>query len=187
LSEICSTASLDKHPESQARGITLDLGFSSFLSTTPDHWRPFLPGARRAGTPKGDSKTPTGGAVQKSSETSTELAAAPPSNVRFCLVDCPGHASLIRTVIGGAQIIDVCCLVIDANKGIQTQTAECIVVAELLVSKVLIVLNKIDMIPVETRAQELIKITKKLRKTFAKTKFGKNVKFCCVRAKDESY
>jgi selenocysteine-specific translation elongation factor len=37
--------------------------------------------------------------------------------VQVTLVDCPGHASLIRTVIGGAQIIDICMLVIDAVKG----------------------------------------------------------------------
>ena len=39
-------------------------------------------------------------------------------------MDCPGHASLIRTIIGGAQIIDMMILVIDITKGIQTQTAE---------------------------------------------------------------
>lgn len=39
-------------------------------------------------------------------------------------MDCPGHASLIKTIIGGAQIIDVMILVIDITKGIQTQTAE---------------------------------------------------------------
>jgi hypothetical protein len=31
-------------------------------------------------------------------------------------VDCPGHASLIRTIIGGAQIIDLMLLVIDITK-----------------------------------------------------------------------
>ena len=36
-------------------------------------------------------------------------------------------ASLIRTVIGGAQIIDLMFLVIDAGKGMQTQTAECLI------------------------------------------------------------
>ncbi len=44
--------------------------------------------------------------------------------LQFTLVDCPGHASLIRTIIGGAKIIDMMILVIDVNKGIQTQTAE---------------------------------------------------------------
>ena len=30
LSTVLSTAALDKHPQSKERGITLDLGFSSF-------------------------------------------------------------------------------------------------------------------------------------------------------------
>ena len=34
-------------------------------------------------------------------------------------MDCPGHASLIRTIIGGAQIIDLMLLVVDVTKGIQ--------------------------------------------------------------------
>jgi selenocysteine-specific elongation factor len=29
------------------------------------------------------------------------------SLLQFTLVDCPGHASLIKTIIGGAQIIDM--------------------------------------------------------------------------------
>ena len=62
--------------------------------------------------------------------------------LQFCLVDCPGHASLVRTVIGGAQIIDLVLLVIDVTKGIQTQTAECIVIAEILANRMVIVLNK---------------------------------------------
>ena len=37
--------------------------------------------------------------------------------VQYTLVDCPGHASLIRTIIGGAQIIDLMILVIDIIKG----------------------------------------------------------------------
>jgi len=43
--------------------------------------------------------------------------------MQFTLVDCPGHASLIRTIIGGAQIIDIMFLIVDATKGIQAQTA----------------------------------------------------------------
>jgi translation initiation factor 2 gamma subunit (eIF-2gamma) len=39
--------------------------------------------------------------------------------IQFTLVDCPGHASLIRTIIGGAQIIDLMLLVVDVTKGIQ--------------------------------------------------------------------
>lgn len=63
--------------------------------------------------------------------------------MQFTLVDCPGHASLIRTVIGGAQIMDLMILVIDVTKGIQTQTAECIVLGEITTDQMIVVLNKI--------------------------------------------
>ena len=59
------------------------------------------------------------------------------------LVDCPGHASLIRTIIGGAQIIDLVVLVIDATRGIQAQTAECVILAEITTNDMIIVLNKV--------------------------------------------
>lgn len=36
LSTHLSTASLDKNPQSKERGITLDLGFSSFVNTLPE-------------------------------------------------------------------------------------------------------------------------------------------------------
>merc|ERR1719428_765413 len=145
LSTITSTASLDKAPESASRGITLDLGFSSFSVESPDHFK------------------------EKGFET-----------IQFCLVDCPGHASLIRTVIGGAQIIDLCAQVIDANKGIQAQTAECLVVAEILANQLVIILNKIDMIPEAKREKTLRSVIKMLKQTFVKTKFGENLPMACV-------
>lgn len=51
------------------RGITLDLGFSSFSLPAPQNL------------------------LIQSEEKDKEL--------QFTLVDCPGHASLIRTIIGG--------------------------------------------------------------------------------------
>lgn len=68
LSTVESTASFDKNPQSRERGITLDLGFSSFSVDIPEHLR--------------------------------EAAPQCPS-LQYTLVDCPGHASLIRTIIGG--------------------------------------------------------------------------------------
>ncbi len=68
LSTVASTASFDKNPQSKERGITLDLGFSSFCVDTPEHLKS-----------KGVSQ----------------------NVLQFTLVDCPGHASLIRTIIGG--------------------------------------------------------------------------------------
>ncbi|KAH3795550.1 hypothetical protein DPMN_149104 [Dreissena polymorpha] len=67
LSTTASTACFDKNPQSKERGITLDLGFSSFQLDVPTHL----------------SQHAESGVVQ------------------YTLVDCPGHASLIKTIIGG--------------------------------------------------------------------------------------
>ena len=102
LSTTASTAAFDKNPQSKERGITLDLGFSSFQVDSPDHIK------------------------DKYEKT------------QYTLVDCPGHASLIRTIIGGAQIIDLMILVVDIIKGVQTQTAECLVIGEITCSTMMV-------------------------------------------------
>ena len=133
LSTVASTAAFDKHPQSKERGITLDLGFSSFSVPAP---------------------APLGVEV-----------------LQFTLVDCPGHASLIRTIIGGAQIIDQMLLVVDVTKGIQTQTAECLVIGEITCSKMIVVINKIDLLPEASRSSQVEKMKKRLTKTLEQTKF----------------
>ena len=138
LATCFSTAALDKNPQSKARGITLDLGFSSFMAPAPPHFTAALPHV---------------------------------SQVQVTLVDCPGHASLIRTIIGGAQIIDMMLLVIDVNKLIQTQTAECIVIGEILTDNLVIALNKVDLIPEAQRAQKIEKVIAGLKSAFAPTRF----------------
>ncbi|XP_028415189.1 selenocysteine-specific elongation factor-like [Dendronephthya gigantea] len=137
LSTTASTASFDKNPQSKERGITLDLGFSSFVVPLPVH-----------------------------------LESEPYDVLQFTLVDCPGHASLIKTIIGGAQIIDLMILVVDINKGIQTQTAECLVIGQITCDKMIVVLNKIDLIPEEKREHQIEKMTKRLSKTLEATKFA---------------
>ncbi|KYO24844.1 selenocysteine-specific elongation factor isoform B [Alligator mississippiensis] len=89
----------------------------------------------------------------------------------FTLVDCPGHASLIRTIIGGAQIIDLMMLVIDVTKGMQTQSAECLVIGQIACQKMVVVLNKIDLLPEGKRQAAIEKMTKKMQKTLENTKF----------------
>lgn len=136
LSAVLSTAALDKHPQSQERGITLDLGFSAFSVPMP-----------------------------------TRLSESH-SILQVALVDCPGHASLIRTIIAGASIIDQMLLVIDATKGVQMQTAECIVIGELMMKgKLVVALNKIDMV----EESKLAMLEGKLRAIMRKTRFGDDV------------
>mmetsp|Transcript_8695 Transcript_8695/g.12681 ORF Transcript_8695/g.12681 Transcript_8695/m.12681 type:complete len:768 (+) Transcript_8695:170-2473(+) len=92
--------------------------------------------------------------------------------VQITLVDCPGHSSLIRTIIGGAQIIDMILLVVDATKGIQAQTTECLVLAEITTDKLIVVLNKIDLFSatdINSRTRQIMKTIR--THTLANTKF----------------
>lgn len=52
-------------------------------------------------------------------------------------------------------------LIIDATKGVQTQTAECMVIAEIIEKKIMVVVNKTDLLSKEQEA----KILKKMRLT----------------------
>ena len=78
---------------------------------------------------------------------------------------------MIRTIIGGAQIIDLMILVIDIVKGMQTQTAECLVIGEITCSKMMVVLNKVDLLPEPSRNASIQKMEKKMRMTLSKTRF----------------
>lgn len=49
-------------------------------------------------------------------------------------------------------------LVIDITKGVQTQTAECLVIGEITCSKMIVVLNKVDLIPHEKRSSVIEKV-----------------------------
>ena len=71
-----------------------------------------------------------------------------------------GHASLIKTIIAGSSIIDTMILVIDAIKGIQVQTIECVVLSEILCEKITVALNKIDL----TKNEDEIKKNKSFTK-----------------------
>ena len=145
LSSIASTAAFDKNPQSKERGITLDLGFSALYLKTPISLKKYF--LNNIKLNKSDF-------------------------IQITIVDCPGHASLIKTVIAGSSIIDTMILVIDAIKGIQTQTVECIVLSEILCEKITIAFNKIDLIKNENEIK--VKVGK-LENIFSKTKFGNEI------------
>ncbi|KNC85442.1 hypothetical protein SARC_02392 [Sphaeroforma arctica JP610] len=62
-------------------------------------------------------------------------------------------------------------LVVDINKGIQAQTAECIVVGEITCDRMVVVLNKIDLVPEEERAKKIAKMTSGMKITLQQTRF----------------
>ncbi|TNV81040.1 hypothetical protein FGO68_gene8456 [Halteria grandinella] len=155
LSTIASTSAFDKSTQSRTRGITLDLGFSAFIIRIPDWFRSLHP-------------------------THPQLQSC--AFIQFTLVDCPGHASLMKTIIGGASIIDMMMLVVDAQKLVQTQTAECIVLGELLMDRLVVAMNKVDMFASEERDKMIEQQGKKLRTRFAFTRFGENIPIIPVAA-----
>uniref|UniRef100_G1KXB6 Eukaryotic elongation factor, selenocysteine-tRNA specific n=1 Tax=Anolis carolinensis TaxID=28377 RepID=G1KXB6_ANOCA len=62
-------------------------------------------------------------------------------------------------------------LVIDVTKGMQTQSAECLVIGQIACQKMIVVLNKIDLLPESKRQAAIEKMTKKMQKTLENTKF----------------
>lgn len=84
--------------------------------------------------------------------------------------------------LSGAQIIDLMLLVVDAQKGIQTQTAECLIIGELLQKKLIVVINKIDAFPADQREAKLEKLRLRLCKTLEATSFGRQVPMYAVSA-----
>ena len=54
---------------------------------------------------------------------------------------------------------------------VKAQTAECLVVGEIATERLVVVLNKVDMLPAVQRDKLVIKAQKMLRKTFVHTKF----------------
>ena len=156
ISSISSTASFDKNPQSKERGITLDLGFSALYIHTPK--------------------------ILKEKFASNKKIIES-EYIQLTLVDCPGHASLIRTVISGASIIDTVILVIDSIKGIQIQTVECIALSEILCEKITIALSKIDLL--KNKEDDANKKIDKLKKIFSKSKFGEDISIIPITTVDE--
>lgn len=151
LSTTQSTAAYDKNPQSQERGITIDLGFSSLTVELPEQLYHEM--KERVGSDQ-------------------DLGPRHDWSLQMTMVDCPGHAQLIRTIIGGAQIIDLMILVVDIVKGIQTQTAECLVIGEITCDKMIVALNKVDLVPEDKRQISIEKMSKRIGKTLEKTRFS---------------
>lgn len=61
-------------------------------------------------------------------------------------------------------------LVVDVVKGVQTQTAECLLIGELTCSRMVVVLNKTDLLPADKRQAAVEKMTKRLHKTLESTR-----------------
>ncbi|CAI7717892.1 selenocysteine-specific elongation factor, putative [Plasmodium vivax] len=183
LSEVLSTCALDKHRQSQEKGITIDLGFSSFyLRRGGSSSGTTSSGGNRSGSISSgeagsgeildgearDGKSPHGKSRDGDAADAAPANGHPPAEetLQVCLVDCPGHHSLLNCIIMGAEITDVILLLIDITKGIQKQTVECLVLCEVLQRDVVVVLNKVDLVPPEQREKRVSLMKAKMEMVF---------------------
>ncbi len=122
ISEKVSTAGLDKHPQAQQRGITIDLGFTMFVL----------------------------------------------DKYLVTLVDAPGHADLIRSVVAGSNIIDAAILVVAADEGPMIQTGEHLVVLQSMgVERILVAVTKTDLVT----PKKIASVEEKIRAILTDTSF----------------
>ena len=73
-------------------------------------------------------------------------------DVRFGIVDVPGHERFVKTMLAGAGGVDLVALVVAADEGVMPQTREHLDVIDFLgVSHGLVALTKCDLVDAETR------------------------------------
>jgi translation initiation factor 2 subunit 3 len=83
-------------------------------------------------------------------------------------IDAPGHEMLMATMLSGAAIIDAAILVIAANEGIKPQTKEHFTALQAKkIQNIIIVQNKIDLVPKEQALKNYKEIKKFVKGTFA--------------------
>lgn len=82
-------------------------------------------------------------------------------------VDCPGHNSLMATMLNGSFVMDTTILVVAANNRIPApQTAEHLLAAEILgLNNELVCVNKIDLVKKNECIEAIVKTKKFLKKT----------------------
>ena len=89
------------------------------------------------------------------------------SQLRFGVVDVPGHEAFVRAMVAGAAGMDVVLLVIAADEGVMPQTREHLAIVELLgVPELIVAITKVDMVDeewlelVDAEIQELLEGTR---------------------------
>ncbi len=66
---------------------------------------------------------------------------------RFIIADTPGHEQYTRNMVTGASTADLSLILVDASKGLQTQSRRHAIIASLLgIPHVVVVVNKIDLV-----------------------------------------
>ena len=76
---------------------------------------------------------------------------------RFIVADTPGHEHYLRNMVTGASTAEVAVILVDASKGILTQTCRHSFIASLLgIRSVVLAVNKMDLVDFERSAYDAI-------------------------------
>src|SRR6195952_4203095 len=66
---------------------------------------------------------------------------------KFIVADCPGHEQYTRNMVTGASTADLACILIDARKGVLTQTRRHSYLCHLLgIRNIVLAVNKMDLV-----------------------------------------
>ncbi len=87
-------------------------------------------------------------------------------DLRFGIIDVPGHERFVKTMLAGAGGIDLVVLVVAADEGVMPQTREHLDVIDFLgVSRGVVALTKSDLVDDETREIAALDVTEALEGT----------------------
>lgn len=77
---------------------------------------------------------------------------------KFIIADCPGHEEYTRNMVTGVSNSDLAILLVDAKKGLQTQSKRHLFITSLLETpQILMVVNKMDLVDYKEERYEEIK------------------------------
>jgi sulfate adenylyltransferase subunit 1 len=77
---------------------------------------------------------------------------------KFIIADCPGHEQYTRNMATGASTCDLAVILVDAKRGLQTQTRRHSFIVSLLgVRHVIVAVNKMDLMQYDQRAFEALR------------------------------
>ncbi|MEO8384733.1 MAG: GTP-binding protein, partial [Betaproteobacteria bacterium] len=77
---------------------------------------------------------------------------------RFIIADTPGHEQYTRNMVTGASTADLSLILVDASKGLQTQSRRHAIIASLLgIPHVVLIVNKIDLVGYSQESFEQIR------------------------------
>lgn len=148
-----------KHSKERERGITIKIGYANCKIF------------KCIKCPEPECYHPTGSKIEtimcNNCGSETEIIQY------FSFIDCPGHESLMNTLLSGTTIMDYAIVLVDATQKFpdsQPQTVEHLIALEILqVKKVMIIQNKLDLVDGNKALEQYLDIKNYVKGTCAES------------------